>query len=70
MPEICRFAPASPNMNINPPNIEPRWATYTKAGTFLFPALFMWLLTVVFVLPKAVELLGIVLGCPTRSPDE
>jgi len=44
------------NMNTNPPNIEPRWATYAKAGTFLFPALIMWLLTVVFVLPKAAEI--------------
>jgi len=44
------------NMNTDTPNIEPRWATYAKAGTFLFPALFMWLLTVVFVLPKAVEI--------------
>lgn len=44
------------NMNTNTPNIEPCWATYAKAGTFLFPALIMWLLTVVFVLPKAAEI--------------
>ena len=44
------------NMNTYTPNIEPRWATYAKAGTFIFPALFVWLLTVVFVLPKAAEI--------------
>ncbi len=44
------------NMNTSNLSTEPRWATYAKAGTFLFPALFMWLLTVVFVLPKVNEL--------------
>jgi hypothetical protein len=43
------------NMNTNL-NLEPRWATYAKAGTFLFPAVFLWLLTAVFVLPKANEI--------------
>ena len=41
------------NMNTSILNVEPRWATYAKAGTFLFPAAFLWLLNVVFVLPKA-----------------
>jgi hypothetical protein len=41
------------NMNTTNTNIEPRWATYAKAGTFLFPAAFLWLFTCVFVLPKA-----------------
>jgi hypothetical protein len=40
------------NMNTPNPNSEPRWATYAKAGAFIFPAAFMWLFTVVFVLPK------------------
>ena len=44
------------NMNTSNSNIEPRWATYAKAGTFLFPAVFLWLFTVVFVLPKANEI--------------
>jgi hypothetical protein len=44
------------NMNTDPPNLEPRWATYAKAGTFLFPAMFLWLFTVIFVLPKANEI--------------
>ncbi|HVU28668.1 MAG TPA: hypothetical protein VHG71_13165 [Verrucomicrobiae bacterium] len=47
------------NMNRTNPNIEPRWVTYTKAGTFLFPAVFLWLLTVVFVLPKANEICSV-----------
>ena|GEM_PF-1896921 len=44
------------NMNTSNSNIEPRWTTYAKAGTFLFPAAFLWLFTVVFVLPKANEI--------------
>jgi hypothetical protein len=44
------------NMNTTNSNIEPRWATYAKAGTFVFPAAFLWLFTVVFVLPKVSEI--------------
>ena len=44
------------NMNTSNSNKEPRWAAYAKAGTFLFPAVFLWLFTVVFVLPKANEI--------------
>ncbi len=47
------------NMNTTNSNIEPRWATYAKAGTFLFPTVFLWLLTVVFVLPKANEICSV-----------
>jgi hypothetical protein len=43
------------NMNTSDQNLEPRWATYAKAGTFVFPAAFLWLFTVVFVLPKVNE---------------
>jgi hypothetical protein len=43
------------NMNTNS-NLEPRWATYAKAGAFVFPATFLWLFTVVFVLPKVNEI--------------
>src|SRR5690242_12097655 len=46
----------APNMNTNVLDTEPRWATYAKAGTFLFPAVFLWLFTVVFVLPKVNEI--------------
>lgn len=44
------------NMNTTHSNLEPRWATYTKAVTFVFPAAFLWLFTVVFVLPKVNQL--------------
>jgi hypothetical protein len=44
------------NMNITNSNLEPRWATYARAGTFVFPAAFLWLFTVVFVLPKVNEI--------------
>lgn len=44
------------HMNVNHSDIEPRWTTYAKAGTFLFPAVFLWLFTVAFVMPKAAEI--------------
>jgi len=46
------------HMNISPltPNSEPRWATYFKAATFAFPAAFIWLFSVVFIIPKLQEL--------------
>jgi hypothetical protein len=39
-------------MNTPPANIEPRWATYVKATSFLLPALCLWLLSIVFLIPK------------------
>ena len=33
-------------------NLEPRWATYAKAGAFAMPAAFLWLFSCVFLLPK------------------
>jgi len=44
------------NMSTPNQNIEPRWTTYAKVGTFIFPAVFLWLITVVYVLPKAAEI--------------
>jgi hypothetical protein len=44
------------NTNANPSNLEARWATYVKAVAFIFPAAFLWLFTVVFVLPKVNQL--------------
>lgn len=32
--------------------IEPRWATYLKGAAFLVPAILLWILTAVFVVPK------------------
>ena len=39
-------------MNTSNSNIEPRWATYLKATAFLLPALFLWALSSVFIVPK------------------
>jgi hypothetical protein len=37
-------------------NIEPRWATYLKAATFLIPAAFCWLFALIFLMPKLQEI--------------
>jgi hypothetical protein len=42
----------SETMNASTPNIEPRWATYCKGAAFLAPAVILWLMSVVFVVPK------------------
>ena len=42
----------SETMNASSPNIEPRWATYLKGAAFLAPAVILWLMSVVFVVPK------------------
>jgi hypothetical protein len=39
-------------MNISTINLEPRWATYLKAAAFLAPAVFLWAVSVVFLIPK------------------
>ena len=47
-----------PNQYLNGPmntptaNIEPRWATYLKATAFLAPALFLWAVSSIFIVPK------------------
>ena len=33
-------------------NLEPRWATYLKAGTFAMPAVLLWMFSMVFLVPK------------------
>jgi hypothetical protein len=40
------------NMNIPNQNIEPRWATYFKAFALAFPGIFIWLGSMIFVIPK------------------
>jgi|SRR6185369_9824769 len=40
------------SMNTTYTNVEPRWATYVKASTFLIPAVLLWFMSVLFVLPK------------------
>jgi hypothetical protein len=37
-------------MNTN--NLEPRWATYLRATAFLAPALFLWTIAAIFIIPK------------------
>lgn len=44
------------NMNQYGPTIEPRWATYLKSATFVFPAVLLWFFSVIFLLPKANEI--------------
>jgi hypothetical protein len=39
-------------MNTPYSNIEPRWATYFKATAFLAPALLLWAMSCVFLIPK------------------
>lgn len=34
------------------PNLEPRWATYTKAAVFLAPAICLWTISMIFLIPK------------------
>src|SRR5688572_6583757 len=47
-----------PNHYLNEPmntpsvNIEPRWATYLKGAAFLAPAVILWAMSVVFLIPK------------------
>jgi hypothetical protein len=45
------------NMNTSFPNtnLEPRWATYLKSAGFILPAVTLWLMMVVFVVPKLHE---------------
>jgi hypothetical protein len=40
------------NTSLSAPNIEARWASYLKAGTFLAPPLILWTFSCVFLMPK------------------
>lgn len=48
------------NMNTSfpSPNVEARWATYLKAGTFLAPSLVLWIFSCVFMMPKLKQICG------------
>ena len=48
----------NPPMNTPPSNIEPAWATYLKAAASLVPAVFLWAVSVVFVMPKLKQICG------------
>jgi len=40
------------NMNTSQPTFEPRWATYLKGAAFAVPALFLWTISAIFIVPK------------------
>lgn len=42
--------------SMNATNLEPRWATYLKATAFVAPAVCLWALSVIFVVPKVQEI--------------
>jgi hypothetical protein len=48
----------NPPMNTPPSNREPGWATYLKAAASLVPAVFLWAVSVVFVMPKLKQICG------------
>jgi hypothetical protein len=39
-------------MNTTSPVLEPRWATYVKAGAFVLPALLLWTVAMIWIFPK------------------
>lgn len=43
------------NTSYSNTNLEPRWATYLKSAGFVLPAITLWTLMVVFVVPKLRE---------------
>jgi hypothetical protein len=48
------------SMNTSYPssNLEARWTTYFKAGTFLAPSLILWTFSCVFLMPKLKQICG------------
>jgi hypothetical protein len=44
------------NMNTSNENLEPGWATYLKSAAMIFPAIFVWIGSCVFVLPMLREI--------------
>jgi len=44
------------NTDASSAGLEPRWATYFKAAAFIFPAVSLWMLNLMFVVPKFQEL--------------
>lgn len=55
--------------NMNTPNahIEPRWATYLKAGAFILPAVLLWAMSVVLIVPKLKQICLHAGGVPLPS---
>jgi hypothetical protein len=54
------------SMSTSNSNIEPGWATYLKATTFLVPAVFLWALSIIFVVPK-LQQISLDAGLPGAS---
>jgi hypothetical protein len=55
--------------HMNTPNahIEPRWATYLKASAFLLPAVLLWAMSVIFIVPKLQQICLHAGGVPLPS---
>jgi hypothetical protein len=47
------------NMNTSNSNLEPGWATYLKSAAFIIPAVFIWIGSCVFVVPKLKEICAV-----------
>src|ERR1017187_123363 len=47
------------NMNIPNQNLEPGWATYLKSAALILPAIFVWVGSLVFVVPKLKEICAV-----------
>jgi hypothetical protein len=52
---------------MNTTHFEPRWATYLRAGAFLLPAILLWGLSVVFIVPKLEQICAQAGGMPLPS---
>ena len=52
------------SMNTSSTNIEPRWATYLKGAAFLAPAVILWAMSVIFLIPKLEQIAAHAGGYP------
>ena len=52
------------NMNTTQLQPEPRWATYLKASAFLLPAILLWTISIIFVVPKLQQICAHAGGVP------
>jgi len=55
------------HMNESNTHVEPRWATYLKASAFLLPAVLLWAMSVVFIVPKLKQICAHAGGVPLPS---
>lgn len=51
-------------MNDTRSSSEPFWVTYAKATTFITPAIFLWVLSLIFLIPKLQQICSIADGRP------